>query len=36
MTLFDTGGLLTLAVDSGLWKLAISRFGGKAGFPKPL
>ncbi|MHB8434810.1 MAG: hypothetical protein ACYDBS_08000 [Acidimicrobiales bacterium] len=27
-TLFDTGGLLTLAVDAGLWNLAVSRFGG--------
>jgi hypothetical protein len=26
--LFDTGGLLTLAVDAGLWNLAVSRFGG--------
>ncbi len=29
-TLFDTGGLLTLAVDAGLWNLAVSRFGGTA------
>lgn len=29
-TLFDTGGLLTLAVDTGLWNLAVSRFGGTA------
>jgi hypothetical protein len=28
--LFDTGGLLTLAVDAGLWNLAVSRFGGTA------
>lgn len=29
-TLFDTGGLLTLAVDTGLWNLAVSRFEGSA------
>lgn len=29
-TLFDTGGLLTLAADAGLWNLAVSRFGGTA------
>jgi len=33
-TLFDTGGLLTLAVDAGLWHLTVSRFAGAAMVPR--